>query len=139
MASRKTKSVGRSGTNATNEVNDFLAQLDHPRKAEIEAVRTIILGADARIGESIKWNAPSFSTSEHFATLRLQPHNVLHVVFHTGAKVKSTTSEIKIDDPADLLHWITKDRCTATFADMEDVKAKADTLQAVVRQWINQI
>lgn len=139
MVSKKTRPAGVAGTNSTNGVNTFMDQLDHPRLAEIEAVRAIILGADTRINETIKWNAPSFSTSEHFATFRLQPHNVVQVVFHTGAKVKSTTTEMRIDDPAHLLKWVTTDRCTVTFADMEDVEAKAVALQAIVRQWIDQM
>jgi hypothetical protein len=46
-------------------VDDFLATLDHPRKRQIVALRQIILGADPRISEGIKWNAPSFRTSEY--------------------------------------------------------------------------
>ena len=41
-------------------VEAFLAALDHPRKQDILTVRQIILGADPRIQEAIKWNAPSF-------------------------------------------------------------------------------
>ncbi|MGB7815828.1 MAG: hypothetical protein WBL28_05710 [Methylotenera sp.] len=44
----------------TITVHDFMANLAHPLKAEIEAVRSIILAADANISECVKWNAPSF-------------------------------------------------------------------------------
>lgn len=139
MAGKKSHKAGIDGTDTANSVTNFMAQLNHPRKDEIETLRTIILGADSRIAESIKWNAPSFFTSEHFATFRLQPHNMVQIVFHIGAKVKSNSSEIHIDAPAGLLTWITKDRCTITFTDMDDVKAKATVLEDVVRQWISQI
>ncbi len=49
-------------TNASDEekVNEYMSKLDHPLKAEIEAVRKIIKGADKKIAERIKWNAPSY-------------------------------------------------------------------------------
>jgi uncharacterized protein YdhG (YjbR/CyaY superfamily) len=39
-----------------------MRDLDHPSKAEVRAVREIILAVDPRITEQVKWNAPSFST-----------------------------------------------------------------------------
>lgn len=74
---------------ADRDVDAFMAELDHPLKAEIEALRAIIRPLDPRIVESIKWNAPSYAIDDHFATLRLYPRRTLQVVLHTGAKVKS--------------------------------------------------
>src|SRR5262249_33098972 len=50
----------------------FLRELDHPLKKEIEAVRKIILCVSPAIREGIKWNAPSFRTSDFFATVFLR-------------------------------------------------------------------
>lgn len=38
----------------------FMAQLEHPLKREIEEVRMIILSTDDGVTEHIKWKAPSF-------------------------------------------------------------------------------
>lgn len=38
----------------------------------VAALRAIILQADDRITEAVKWNAPSFYPTEHFATFRLR-------------------------------------------------------------------
>lgn len=116
-----------------------MAALEHPRKAEIEAVRAIILAADSRIAEGIKWNAPSFSLTEHFATFKLRPAETVQVVFHTGAKVKDNTKAMVIDDPLGMLTWAAKDRCVVTFTDLHDVKAKQATLTTIVNQWIAQL
>jgi len=126
-------------TAAIIDVNTFMAQLDHPRKAEIEVIRAIILGADPRIGESIKWNAPSFSIGEHFATLKLRPSTTVQVVFHTDAKVKPVTTAMAIDDPLGMLKWAAPDRCVATFASMEQIEARRGALVSIVRQWIAQL
>lgn len=131
--------AGKKTTATSNDVSRFIAQLEHPRKAEIEAIRAIILGADPRIQESIKWNAPSFSIAEHFATLKLRPTETVQIVFHTGAKRKPDSTAIVIGDPSGLLKWAAPDRCVATFADMQDIEARRSWLVTIVKQWIEQI
>lgn len=123
----------------TNEVDGFLARPEHPLKPEIEAVRAIILGADERINEGIKWNAPSFYIEEHFATFRLRPMETIQVVFHTGAKVEDEIREVEIDDPSGLLKWAARDRCVATFSDMQDIESGKAAFAAIVKQWIAQL
>ncbi len=116
-----------------------MERLQHPLKAEILAVREIILGADARIHESIKWNAPSFSILEHFATFNLRPKDVVQVVFHTGAKVKSDATRMEVRDPAGLLKWVAKDRCIAIFTDRVDIDTRKAAFKAIVKQWVKQL
>ncbi|RPI56273.1 MAG: DUF1801 domain-containing protein [Chloroflexi bacterium] len=124
--------------NGANQVDEFMAGLEHPLKPQIEALRAVILGADPRIDESIKWNAPSFFIEEHFATFNLRPANSLQVVFHTGAKPREDVTELEIDDPSGLLTWVAKDRAVATFSDGQDVESKKDAVEAIVKQWIEQ-
>jgi hypothetical protein len=56
------KPAGRqSETTADPEaVERYLKALVHPLKFGVELLRKIILKADARVAEGIKWNAPSF-------------------------------------------------------------------------------
>lgn len=138
MAKKSTSPVAKSAVKGT-EVDAFMAKLAHPLKAEIEAVRAIILGADPRINESIKWNAPSFHIQEHFATMRLQPGDTLQVVLHTGAKVKDKVSKMKIDDPNGMLKWAAVDRALITFASMKDVRSRQAAFAAILKQWIRQM
>ena len=114
-----------------------LAALDHPHTSEILALRRIILGADARIGEEIKWNAPSFYTTEHFATFQLRAKGGACIILHLGAKPRdSALSSDAIDDPGRLLKWLAKDRASATFRDLADVDARATAFAQIIRQWI---
>jgi hypothetical protein len=115
-----------------------MEQLAHPLAPEIQAVRELILDADARIRESIKWNAPSFSITEHFATFNLRQKDVVQVVLHTGAKVKSNVRHIEIRDPSGLLKWAAKDRCIAEFTDRKDIKSRGAAFQSILEQWIKQ-
>lgn len=143
MAARKTAgSRAKAGIAAdvgTEAAIRYMAALVHARKAEIETVRALILGADPRVTESVKWNAPSFSIADHFATMRLHPKDSVQIVFHTGAKVRPDAKAMTIDDPAGLLKWAAKDRAQATLADASDLEAKRSALVSIVKQWIAQL
>lgn len=133
------KPAGGAASGA-DEVDAFVAALDHPRKAEILALRRIILGADQRIGEGIKWNAPSYRTSDWFATTHLRARDGVHVVMHFGAKKRADFApRAAIDDPDSLLEWLAEDRAVAKFADMADIQAKRSAYAALVRQWIGHV
>ncbi|WP_437302869.1 DUF1801 domain-containing protein [Sorangium sp. So ce388] len=115
----------------------FLRELEHPLKEEVVALRQIILGVSPAIREEIKWNAPSFRTTEHFATFNLRTKDRVRLILHLGAKVKDTAVKgLEIADPAGLLEWLAKDRCLVTFSDGEDVQAKRAALEAVLRAWL---
>ncbi len=139
MAGKKTKATKVVTVNATNDVNDFMARLEHPLKAEIEAVRAIILGANKRITELVKWNAPNFYFKDDFATFKLRPLETIQVVFHTGAKVKDNPKAVKLKDPSGLMKWTTKDRGVVTFSDMRDIESKKSDFVSIVKQWIEQM
>jgi hypothetical protein len=129
-----------SSLNSTEAVTEFMNKLEHPLKAEMEAVRTLILSANKKITEGIKWNAPSFYLNEYFATFNPRARDFVQVIFHQGAKVKDNGVEaLKIDDDGGLLEWLAKDRFSAKFYNMEDIESKKAALQLVVNQWIRLI
>jgi hypothetical protein len=125
---------------STSEVEAFLAALDHPRKAEILALRRIILAADPRIGEGIKWNAPSFRMGEWFGTFHLRAKDGVQVILHFGAKKRDGFApRTAVADPDSLLEWLAEDRASARFRDLADVEAKQSAFAAVIRQWIEHV
>ena len=130
------KPVKRVASGSEN-VETFLASLEHPFKPEILAIRQIILSVDPSIAESIKWNAPSFYTSEHFATFQLRAKDGAQIILHLGAKTRDTsTTGIAIADPEALLTWLAKDRASATFRDLQDIDARRSAFAEIIRQWI---
>lgn len=138
MASQKPKSRSHStAADSTEAVDAFMISLDHPFKAEIEVIRSVILGADPAIAEGVKWTAPSFRTSEYFATTNLREKKGIGVILHLGAKVRELpTGGITIDDPMKLLRWLAKDRATIVFEGRDDLRAKEAALGRIVQQWI---
>jgi hypothetical protein len=109
------------------DVDRFMAALDHPLRAEVQALRDIILAVDDRITEQIKWKAPSFSCGDYIATFNLRARQHVHLVFHNPhlAAVDS-----------DLLSGSWPDRRMAYFTDLADVEAKRAELERVVREII---
>jgi hypothetical protein len=133
----KTQKGSSDGEQTDPAVVAFLSDLEHPLKQEIEAVRQLILSASPEIREGIKWNAPSFRTTEYFATFNLRTRDRVRLILHTGAKVKATaTTGLRVADPAGLLEWLAKDRCLVTLSDAKDIQAKGAALQALLREWI---
>lgn len=124
----KTLKKKGSPVSRTDAVDKFMLGLSHPLKAEVEAVRSIIKGADKNIHEEIKWKAPSFNyNGEYLVTFNLRDVKRIHLVFHNPMipKVKS-----------DLLEGDYKDRRMMYFANMKDITAKKSELEKILKQLI---
>ena len=136
MAAKRKTPKTRLAVSASS-VDEFMSSLSHPLKPEIEAARRTILTADTRISEAVKWNAPSFKTSDFFATVHLRSTQTLQVVFHMGAKAKATAKTgVSIDvDPA-LIRWLGKDRCLVTLGAGAPFKKNLAALKALTKQWV---
>jgi hypothetical protein len=130
---------GDDNAKGRQEVADFLKILQHPFKAEIEAVRKIVLGANKDLTEHIKWNAPSFAINgEDRITFNLQGKGFFRLIFHCGAKARDRKSDTRlIEDTTGLLEWASPDRAIAKFGDMEDVRRKKDALVSTINKWLD--
>lgn len=121
-------------------VGAFLAALKHPLKRVLEALRQLILRASPEIREGIKWNSPSFRTTDYFATINLRARDGqqrIWLILHTGAKKKAGAAQgAAIADPAGLLEWLAEDRALVTITDAKDFAAKQAALRTIVREWI---
>lgn len=141
-ASRKVEAApkvkaARGASGAGGEVDAFMRALDHPLKAQLESLRGLILGIDPAIVEGIKWNAPSFRTSDWFATTNVHGKGSLRLILHTGAKTKASAADgLTINDPAGILKWLAKDRALVTFNSVSEFEARRAALEGIVRAWI---
>lgn len=108
----------------TAEVDGFMRNLEHPLKAEVQAVREIIKAVNSGIMEQVKWNAPSFSYKGYMVTFNLRPKQHVHLVWHNPAVVHVDSELLEGDYP---------DRRMTYLVDMKDVKAKKAELQRVVQ------
>ncbi|MES2704458.1 MAG: DUF1801 domain-containing protein [Bacteroidota bacterium] len=112
---------------STEAVNEYMQKLEHPLKAEIEAVRSIILKADKKLAERVKWSAPSFYYKHDLATFNHRATKHVHLVFHHIAITRI---------PSALLEGDYKDRRMVYLKDMKDVKAKKKELDSIFKQLV---
>ena len=112
----------------TEKVNAFMEKLDNPLKAEMEMVREIILNANEKITEDIKWGAPSFAYRDNMCTFNPRAKKFVNLTFHKGAL---------INDDTGLLEGEQKEARVARFYNSEDVEEKKTKLTKVVNAWVD--
>jgi len=105
------------------KVSAWMEALQHPMKAEIDAVRKIIKEADLRIAERIKWAAPSYYYKQDLLTFNHRLQQRVHLVFHHIAITG-------IASP--LLEGDYKDRRMTYFDSMTHIRAAAPELQRII-------
>jgi hypothetical protein len=93
--------------------------------AAMRRAREIILGADGRVTESIKWKTPTFAFEGNIA--RFNPSmNTVSVMFHRGAEIPGKHPRLEGDG---------KLVRTMRFADVEEVERRRKDLERAVRAW----
>jgi hypothetical protein len=80
--STKPELMGRS-----KEVDAWFARYENPMKDVVQRIRAIILGADSRIEECIKWQAPTFTYQGNLASFFPKSKQHASLMFHLGAKI----------------------------------------------------
>lgn len=124
-------------TNGAKQVAEFLDRLEHQMKEDILQVREIILAADGRLTEQIKWNAPSFCMDgDDRITFNLHGRGQFRLIFHRGAKKKEKPERPLIDDDSGLLEWADNDRAIMTFRQGTSLERQKETLARTVAKWI---
>lgn len=124
-----------SAADTSAAVDAFMSTLKHPHKDAIAEIRRVACSVHPSVLEGIKWNAPSYRTTEYFATTHLRDKKGVGLILHLGAKVRASAKP-DIKDPGKLLTWLAKDRAIVSFAGLEEVTAQAAALKAILRQWI---
>ena len=127
-------------SDTTAAVDTFMAGLDHPHAAQVQALRELVLGVSPAVAEGIKWNAPSYRTTDYFATTNLRAKKGIGLILHLGAKVRELPAGALANaDPDGLLTWLAKDRASVEFSGAADLAAKAPALRRVLSQWITHV
>jgi hypothetical protein len=111
--------------NRTPEVDRWLDESGHPLEAAMRRAREIILGADERVTESIKWKTPTFAFEGNIASFNPSKKHV-SLLFHRGAEIPGDHPQLEGDG---------KLVRTMRFADLGEVEAGRADLEAVVRAW----
>lgn len=122
-------------------VDAWMAASTHPLKAELQALREIILSSDKGAGEHIKWNHPAFfytGPMAPFAAKEYKRYIIVSNVHSAGGGVLLVVWRGDlIADPTGLLSGDYADgRRLARFHGMAEVTAGKKALKAIVKQMI---
>lgn len=131
----KTGRAPLTAANGTAEVDRLLAGRPHPLAREIDATRAAICSADPSIREGVKWNGPSFRTTEWFATIHLRSTESVQVILHLGAKARRP-ARLEVDDPAGLVRWLAPDRGMLDLGAGMPLRARLPAVRVLISQWV---
>ena len=112
--------------NKNAAVDAWFEAYDNPQRENVMRVREIVLAADPRITESIKWKAPTFEYKGNIASFFPKAKKHVSLMFHQGAKIPGEHPLLTGDGETSR---------TAKFVDREAIEASADALQATVQAW----
>ena len=127
-------------SNINSEVTDFLNELNHPFRKEIELLRNVVLSVDTNLTENIKWNGPNYCfDNEDRITMRIQPttSKQIQLVFHRGAKKQEQPTDKMIASKSKMLVWKENDRAIASFKNRQDIDNAKTELTEIIKQWIS--
>lgn len=120
-------------------VTAHIQKLDPDLGNTINTLREIILNTDKDIGERIKWNNPSF-----YYTGEMKPFDpkeykreIIVMNLYRGRVMLVFPSGAKVNDQSGLLQGDYADgRKTVVFENLNDIDAKKEDLQRIIKQWL---
>lgn len=109
------------------EVDAWFESYDNPMKDIVQAVRRAVLDADTRVGECIKWKAPTFTFAGNIASFYPKSKQHASLMFHAGATIPGQFPSLEGGGDTSRV---------MKFASIEDVERKRIELQEIVRAWV---
>ena len=108
------------------DVDAWFERYENPMKDVVARMREIVLGADPRIDECIKWQAPTFVFEGNLASFFPKSKQHASLMFHQGAKIPGTFARLEGDGATG--------RVMKIGSVTEANQAKAE-LEKIVRAW----
>jgi hypothetical protein len=108
------------------EVEAWLERYDNPLKPLVVRVREILLGADPRIGEVIKWSTPTFVYKGNLVSFQPRAKQFVSLLWHQGGSIPGTHPVL--EGGGDTARY-------SRLPDADAIEAAQPQLEAVVRAW----
>lgn len=126
-------------TSEREQVTAHIEKLEPELAENVNLLRDIILNADKNIGERIKWNNPSF-----YYTGEMKPfdpkeykRDIIVMNLYKGRIMLVFPSGAKVNDQSGFLQGNYADgRRTVVFENRSDIDAKKESLQRIIKQWL---
>jgi hypothetical protein len=108
------------------EVEAWLERYDNPLKPLVMRVREILLDADPRLGEVIKWSTPTFVYKGNLVSFQPRAKQFVSLLWHQGASIPGTHAILEGGGD------------TARYSRLPDagaIEVARGDLETVVRSW----
>jgi hypothetical protein len=115
-------------TKGSAEVDAWMARYDNPQKDLVQWVREVILAADPRIDECVKWQAPTFIYKGNIASFFPRAKAHVSLMFHKGGTIPGDFPNLVGDGP---------EGRSFKVSGADDLAQKADELGRIFRAWCN--
>ena len=114
---------------STQEVDAWFETYDNPMKPVVAKMREVILAADPRLEECIKWKAPTFTYKGNMASFFPKSKKHASLMFHKGAEIVGDFPNLLGDG---------KEARSFKVTDLQDLENKAEELRPICLAWCNQ-
>jgi hypothetical protein len=108
------------------DVDAWFERYEHPMKDAMLRVRDIVLAADERMDECIKWQSPTFTFAGNLASFNPRTKNHVSLMFHTGAAIPG--DHPRLEGGGDTARYM-------RITDLADAEAVRGDLEAIVKSW----
>jgi uncharacterized protein YdhG (YjbR/CyaY superfamily) len=108
------------------EVDAWFDDYDLPQKALMQEVRRVMLAADSRLGETIKWKTPTFTCNGNLASFNPRSKKHVSLLVHNGARIRGNFPSLEGSGD---------EARTMKFMDANDLVAKTPELERLVAAW----
>ena len=109
------------------DVEAWLAGYGNPMKDVVLRIRDIVLDADPRIDECIKWQAQTFTYKGNLASFYPRSKDHASLMFHTGAQIPGSYPRLEGSGDTSRVMKV---------GSVSDAEAARAELEAIVRAWI---
>ena len=112
------------------EIEAWFTQKKRPAEPAMRRVREVILGADPRLTEYIKYGTLQFGYEGDLANFVQHDKKTVNLMFNRGARIKGDFPHLEGTHPSARF---------MRFADVAEVEARADELAAITRAWCEMV
>jgi uncharacterized protein YdhG (YjbR/CyaY superfamily) len=108
------------------DVDAWFERYDNPMKPVVQRMREIVLDADPRMDETIKWQAPTFTYKGNLASFYPKSKQHASLMFHVGAQIPGTFPRLEgTGDTSRVMKVGT----------LDEAEAARPELESIVRAW----
>ena len=120
-------------------VDGFLAAQSPERRADVEALRALVLEAEPGLSEIVKWNSPSYVLDGvDRLTINAAGNGPVRLILHFGTRRAEDTAAAPAfaGDPEGLLTWHSNIRASLALPQAAELAAKREAILELIRAWL---